>query len=85
MIETGGFGRRIKLDLTGYVNKGSGEQRHRERANFWYDRERQDSSETTQKTLHKSLPFCEVTVPFEDGLHKSQGLEDLSFHCEIKG
>lgn len=31
-IEAGGFGRRIKLDLTGYVNKGTrGKRKERER------------------------------------------------------
>lgn len=38
-IEAGGFGRRIKLDLTGYVNKGTTErekEREKENKNFFF-------------------------------------------------
>lgn len=56
-IEAGGFGRRIKLDLTGYVNKGTRrerEQRERERTLYSTGRERQDSSFKTHKSERRT-------------------------------
>lgn len=44
--EAGGFGRRIKLDLTGYVNKASRSERDRER-----ERERERASQTRQRSI----------------------------------
>lgn len=90
-IEAGGFGRRIKLDLTGYVNKGTrGKrkeiQRERRRRTFCTlvaekDRIHHRKSQVIEELVHwcttGEVPFLEVAMASEEHLLRGKTLRTL--------
>lgn len=83
-IEAGGFGRRIKLDLTGYVNKGTRERRERERISIVLYRIHHRKSWVREKYIGvpRGGAILEVAIASEDRLLRGKTLRTLCVRSE---